>query len=207
MNRPETDAARVQADAPNPPDEMQATPAPSQGGDGDLARPEAGVVVVPSIATRPSPADRSSERPPPRPELQAVQVNRQVLDLVTGRTAEAEPARAAEAQRDLNHIVHQVLIVGLVLSVVLLLTGVGLDLFRQRELPAVIPSPLEAFRRVLALRPSGFLALGLTVLVATPIVRVIGSFLVFLYERDWRYAAITAVVLVITIISIRTGAG
>jgi hypothetical protein len=30
---------------------------------------------------------------------------------------------------------------------------------------------------------------------------------VFLYERDWRYAVVTGVVLIITIISIRTGAG
>jgi uncharacterized membrane protein len=60
---------------------------------------------------------------------------------------------------------------------------------------------------------SGTLAGGITAVLLSPRLLqaifglVIGSFLVFLYERDWRYAAITAVVLVITLISIRTGAG
>ena len=65
----------------------------------------------------------------------------------------------------------------------------------------------DVFNRVFALRPSGFLALGLLMLIATPILRVIGSILVFLYERDWRYAGITCLVLAIVIVSLVLGKG
>lgn len=134
-------------------------------------------------------------------------VNRDTLELVTGQRSEVVPTQEVRATRDLNVVVHQVLIVGLLISVTFLLVGLGLGLFLHREIPTIIASPTEAFRRALALRPSGFLALGVIVLVATPIVRVVGSLLVFLYERDWRYAVATSIVLIITIISIRTGAG
>ena len=167
--------------------------------DSDVARTEeSGSIEAPGTVTSVDVA------PSKAPE---VHVSQQTLDIVTGREPEAVLAKEAEEKADLNHAVHLVLVVGLVCSVVLMLAGVALALFRGQELPEVVPSPVQAFSRALALRPSGFLALGLVVLVATPIVRVIGSCLVFLYERDWRYALITAIVLAITLISIRTGAG
>jgi uncharacterized membrane protein len=49
--------------------------------------------------------------------------------------------------------------------------------------------------------------LGLLVLIATPILRVIGSTLAFLYERDWRYALITFVVLLVVTLSLLLGRG
>ena len=55
---------------------------------------------------------------------------------------------------------------------------------------------------LLALRPSGFLAFGLLVLIATLILRVFGSMIAFVYERDWRYAGITFVVFLIVVTSI-----
>jgi uncharacterized membrane protein len=51
------------------------------------------------------------------------------------------------------------------------------------------------------------LALGLLVLIATPILRVVGSILAFLYERDWRYAGVTTVVLIVVLISLLLGKG
>ena len=62
-----------------------------------------------------------------------------------------------------------------------------------------------AFVRVVSLRPSGFLALGLLVLIATPILRVVGSILAFIYERDWRFAGITFLVLIIVMVSLVLG--
>jgi uncharacterized membrane protein len=61
--------------------------------------------------------------------------------------------------------------------------------------------------RVAALRPSGFLALGLLVLIATPIFRVIASIFVFIYERDWRFVVITFIVFLIVMISVVFGKG
>src|SRR5262245_16949641 len=65
----------------------------------------------------------------------------------------------------------------------LMLAGLGLDLLYRRELPAAIPDLGEVFRRAVALRPSGFLALGLLMLIATPVLRVIGSIIAFCREH------------------------
>ena len=113
----------------------------------------------------------------------------------------------AKERRDLNEVVHSVLILGLAISTVLMLAGVGLALFEQRDLPAAVPDIGEVFSRVLALRPSGFLALGLLVLIATPILRVVGSIGAFMYERDWRFAAVTSLVLGILVASLVLGRG
>jgi uncharacterized membrane protein len=113
----------------------------------------------------------------------------------------------AKERRDLNEVVHSVLIIGLFVSTALMLVGVGLALFYQRDLPTAVPHVGDVIGRVLTLRPSGFLALGLIMLIATPILRVVGSIGAFLYERDWRYAAITSLVLGILVASLMLGRG
>lgn len=140
------------------------------------------------------------------PQRAQVHVAPDLLDLVTG-SATPEDAGERKKQRDLNEVVHSVLIIGLGLSTLLMLIGVGLELFTQRELPNTLPRPGEVFHQVVALQPEGFLALGLFVLIATPILRVIGSIGVFLYERDWRYAGITGLVFIVMLVSILLGAG
>ncbi len=124
------------------------------------------------------------------------------LSTVLGALPAGVPAKQT---RDLNDAVHRILIVGLVASTVLLLVGLALDAIDSRSLPAAVAPPAEAVSRALALRPSGFLSLGLLVLLATPIVRVIGSIVVFIWERDWRYVAITLFVLLVIVVSIVLG--
>ena len=91
------------------------------------------------------------------------------------------------------------------ISTTLLLTGLGLDLVLGREVPTIIPGFMDVFVRVGALRPSGFLALGLLVLIATPVLRVISSIIMFIYERDWRYAGITFLVFMVVVVSVILG--
>jgi uncharacterized membrane protein len=112
-----------------------------------------------------------------------------------------------EQTRSLNDAVHQILIVGLVISTFLLVAGLILDVIQRTELPAAALSPGEAFQRVLQLRPSGFLSLGLIVLMFTPVVRVIGSIIVFAWERDRRYMLVTLFVLAVMITSVVLGRG
>lgn len=116
-------------------------------------------------------------------------------------------SQAAQGRRDLNAVVHGVLIIGLIISTALMLAGVGLALFAQRELPTAVPEIGDVINRVRALRPSGFLAVGLLVLIATPILRVIGSIGAFVYERDWRFVGITTLVLGVLIVSMVLGRG
>lgn len=99
------------------------------------------------------------------------------------------------------------LVIGLILSTALMLVGLALDLTLGREVPTAVPDFGDIFNRVIALRPSGFLALGLLVLIATPILRVVGSIFAFLYERDWRYTGITLLVLGIVMVSLVMGKG
>jgi uncharacterized membrane protein len=146
-------------------------------------------------------------RAPSQRERAQVRVASHVLDLVTIPAPTPQVTEKAREQRDLNAVVHGVLIVGLAISTALMLIGIGLDLFYQQDLPMAVPDLGEVLARVVALRPSGFLALGLLVLIATPILRVVGSIVAFLYERDWRYAGITTMVLLVLIVSLVLGKG
>ena len=163
------------------------------------------VVVAQPEATRTTvktPGRASSQR-----ERAQVRVAPQVLDLLTFPAPTPQATERAREQRDLNQVLHAVLMVGLAISTVLILSGIGIDLFSQRDLPTAVPDLGEVFQRVVASRPSGFLALGLLVLIATPILRVIGSIVAFLYERDWRYALITTMVLLVLSVSLLVGKG
>jgi uncharacterized membrane protein len=170
------------------------------------ARPTSAEPVVvgqPEAARTPLTAPRA----PSQRERAQVRVAPRVLDLVTIPAPTPQVTKTAREQRDLNAVVHGVLMVGLAISTALMLIGIGVDLFLQQDLPTAVPDLGEVLARVAALRPSGFLALGLLVLIATPILRVIGSIIAFLYERDWRYAGITTVVLLVLGVSLLLGKG
>ena len=53
----------------------------------------------------------------------------------------------------------------------------------------------------------GLIQLGLLVLIATPVARVLFSVVAFLYERDWTYVAITVIVLALLSYSLFGGGG
>jgi uncharacterized membrane protein len=152
-------------------------------------------------------AFKTPERAPSQRERAQVRVAPHVLDLVTIPAPSPQVTEKAREQRDLNAVVHGVLMVGLAISTALMVAGIGLDLFLQRDLPTAVPDLGDVLSRVGALRPSGFLALGLLVLIATPILRVLGSIVAFLYERDWRYAGITTLVLLVLVVSMLLGKG
>ena len=53
-------------------------------------------------------------------------------------------------------------------------------------------------------RPESLILIGLLILIATPVARVVFSLVAFALERDWVYVAITAVVLMALLYSIGT---
>ncbi len=102
-------------------------------------------------------------------------------------------------------LVSGVLIVGVVTSAVLMTVAFVASLAvgwagSLRGLPATTSSASD-FSAVVAagleLRPIGIAQLGLLVLIATPVVRVMASVVAFVLERDRLYAAITLGVLAI----------
>lgn len=71
--------------------------------------------------------------------------------------------------------------------------------------PSELRSISGVLREALAFHGRGLIQLGLLVLIATPIARVILSVFVFLYERDWVYVFITLAVLGILLYSLLAG--
>ncbi len=195
-----TTAATPEADAPERVAEADAGLQPIEG--------EAAVIVTDAPA-----ASRPMVSEPDRPSVAAnegaarVHVAPNLLDLVLAPPPTPREKLELEHTRDLNEVIHRVLVIGLFASTVAMLAGVMLAVVRHRALATATPDVSGVWARIEALRPSGFLALGILMLIATPILRVLGSFVIFLYERDWRYAGVTLIVLLVLAASLLLGRG
>lgn len=118
---------------------------------------------------------------------------------------DADARLVEENVRKINALVHQLLIVGLAAAAVLMVAGVLLGLFTGQGLPDAMVPLSDLLAELARFNPAAFISLGLLALIATPILRVAGSIVGFAIERDWRYALITTVVLIIVILSIVLG--
>ena len=130
-----------------------------------------------------------------------------------GRHIERPPVRRAEL------LLSNVLRGGVLTSLGVILAGTLVSFFHH---PEYVSSPQELARLTQAgaafphtvrdvvaglaeLRGQAIVALGLLILVATPVARVAVSILLFLEERDRTYAAITAIVFLLLILSFFLG--
>jgi uncharacterized membrane protein len=117
------------------------------------------------------------------------------------------PQVPADRQADtkLNTAVSRVLSIGLLAAMVLLLAGVVLALARpdmplpRRTLISGIPRALAAFE------PGGFFELGLLVLVATPVARVVALGVGFARRRAWLFCGFSVFVLAVLVLSLFLG--
>jgi len=66
-------------------------------------------------------------------------------------------------------------------------------------------TPGEVISGLAEFKPYALIALGLLVLILTPVLRVAASIVIFLLERDYAYVLITAVVLLILVVSFLLG--
>jgi uncharacterized membrane protein len=125
-----------------------------------------------------------------------------------GRPSQAELALVRQAEL----VIAFILRAGVVVSGAIIAVGVLIYYVRAatgHRLPAdTIPHTLHMVTHGLATGdPLAIIALGLLLLLLTPVIRVAVSIGAFAIERDWRYVAITTVVLVILIISFLLGKG
>jgi uncharacterized membrane protein len=122
-----------------------------------------------------------------------------------------QPVTLRTDQR-IDEIMGIVLRTGVILAAAIVLIGCGLYLTRHpgaaRDYRVFAGEP-EAYRTVsgiahdaAALHGRGFIQLGLLVLIATPIARVAFSLFAFLWQRDWTYVVVTAIVLGLLIYSL-----
>lgn len=116
------------------------------------------------------------------------------------RSSTATPATGL-----IERTVRLTLLAGLGVSVSLILSGLVIGVAQGRPLPHHVVGLSGALRAIGRGRPAGFVSLGLLALILTPMVRVTGSVIVFLRERDWRYTAVTAVVLSVMLASLWVG--
>jgi uncharacterized membrane protein len=123
---------------------------------------------------------------------------------VSARVRRGEAADIQGRTRRVNQVVHWVLLVGLAVSAALMLGGLA-ALTGGHHLPTHVLKLGPAFRRAAGLHADGLLTVGLLALVLTPFLRVAGSAVVFVWERDWRYSVITLVVLAVMVTSLFVG--
>jgi uncharacterized membrane protein len=162
-----------------------------------------------------SPREAGEESEPPAARIDqsradqasSVEVLQDVIGVITIPEIVPEAASRAARQRELNEVVHSMLMLGLVLSTALMCMGITLSLVFHSPLPSTISPLKQVVRGLHRLSPSSFLSLGILFLIATPILRVCGSVIEFIVTREWRYAAITLLVLIILSISILVGRG
>ena len=107
----------------------------------------------------------------------------------------------------MTNIIGWILQGGVILSAIFIIIGLLLlptrpgGLSIQRLLN--FPQTLDQIRQgLLILRPQAIIALGLLILIATPVVRVAASIISFALERDRTYVIITSIVLAILLFSI-----
>jgi|GEM_PF-20474 uncharacterized membrane protein YfcA/uncharacterized membrane protein len=111
---------------------------------------------------------------------------------------------------DINTIIGWILQAGVLLSALTMLVGIillptrpgGLSPERVLAFPQTLS---EIGAGLLALHPQAFIALGLLLLISTPVVRVAISIVSFALERDRKYVVITCIVLTILLLSIILG--
>jgi hypothetical protein len=116
------------------------------------------------------------------------------------------PGEVAE-RRAINRLVHGVLLAGGGLAALLLIISVVASLVERRALPVEGMGFLRVWRSLKAGHPGGLAVLGLLVLVATPPLRVLGSVVAFIVEKDFRYALVTLLVFGLMVLSFFLGVG
>jgi uncharacterized membrane protein len=126
----------------------------------------------------------------------------------------AEPITLRTDQK-IDAIMGHLLRTGVILTAVLVFSGGVLFLARHhqpvmdyrvfRGEPHELRTIPGVFQEALAFRGRGLIQLGLLVLIATPVARVVFSVMAFLYQRDWLYVAVTLLVLGLLLFSLFGG--
>jgi uncharacterized membrane protein len=108
-------------------------------------------------------------------------------------------------QENLCHVVQPILLWGMVLSLLLMFTGLLMGLAMGVEDTNVVPL-MDIPSGMLDLDPPAFLTAGLVLLIATPLARVLGALCVFLKEKDHKFVLISLTVLLMVVAAVMLGA-
>ncbi|MEJ6347734.1 DUF1634 domain-containing protein [Holzapfeliella sp. He02] len=110
--------------------------------------------------------------------------------------------------QDVELVIGKILRIGVIIAAVVMALGVLLLLvqgnsgYADNNMPATLS---EVFMGSFALKPYAVMALGILLLILTPVLRVVISIYAFFKESDYLYMWITTIVFVILIISMIVG--
>jgi uncharacterized membrane protein len=145
--------------------------------------------------------------PEGRRRISPARIAQDVLKRFIRRNAAPELETTAERWHELNDVVHKMLLTGLTISTVLIVAGLILSGISRQPVPTSTSEFRQVLQELKSGSPAGLLNMGILILIATPIIRVFGSLAEFIYRRDWRYAAITTLVLLVLAVSLAIGKG
>ncbi len=131
----------------------------------------------------------------------------------------SETEKSIAAREKVETLLGNLLTLGVVVSLLTILTGIGILLVQHPEYlhsPPVAKevvgtgvgyphTPLAVIEGAIRLDGPSVIMLGVFFLIATPVLRVFTSVVAFALSRDWIFAAITTSVLAVLILSFLLG--
>jgi uncharacterized membrane protein len=121
---------------------------------------------------------------------------------------------AEKLEKGTELIIGNLLRIGVIVSGLVMLVGATIFLIRHgNEFPKVHTFKFDAFsitdtrpnvviKELLDVKSIAIMQLGVLILIATPVLRVIVSVVAFLYERDYMYVVFTLIVLGVLVFSL-----
>jgi len=116
-----------------------------------------------------------------------------------------------DADRNIEVILGDLLRIGVIIAGSVVVIGAVLFLFRHgSEIPSYHIFKPDSFhfsdfkglfQGIVAFRSVSIMELGILILIATPVLRVLFSVFAFAYEKDYMYVIFTAIVLLVLIFS------
>ena len=117
-----------------------------------------------------------------------------------------------EEDRKIEIILGNLLRIGVIIAAIIVIIGGALYLIRHgfelphysvfKGEPGDLTDVISVFKGVMAMKSKAIIQLGILVLIATPVLRVIFSVVAFIYEKDLMYIFFTLIVLAVLIFSL-----
>ncbi|HTU88549.1 MAG TPA: DUF1634 domain-containing protein [Gemmataceae bacterium] len=127
-----------------------------------------------------------------------------------------QPRHSGPSDERVEGVIGNLLRIGVIASALVVLSGGILylihdggqpepDLHNFHEQPEQLRNPVHIVREAATLHPLGLIMLGLLLLIATPVARVIFSVASFVLQRDYLYVLFTLLVLSVLLYSLFSG--
>lgn len=125
-----------------------------------------------------------------------------------------QPRQTGPSDERVEVVISNLLRIGVIASALIVLSGGLLYLIRDGGQPnphrdsfepVPLRNPVQIVREAAGLHPLGLIMLGLLLLIATPVARVIFSVVAFVLQRDRLYVLFTLLVLAVLMYSLLSG--